>query len=103
MQQHSANGNCIIVIPFDWTTFEVIEKRLVVYKLYFWHDDSYDHAVNEQNLNLFLLQLKMFKPTIYPNAQELKCCALNVPFAYQHGEAGVHQIHYKGQVVYCRC
>ena len=103
MQHNNANSSCITVIPFDGTTLETIQRPLVVYKLCFWHGNTYEHQVNEQNLGLFLSQLKLFKPTINPGAQELKCYAINVPTFYQDGEAGVHQIHYMGQIVYCRC
>ena len=103
MQQNNANGNCIIVIPFDCATFEVIQKRIIVHKLHFWYNNTLDHPVNKQNLELFLSHVKMFKPTVYPDAPESGCYALNIPATYKNGEAGVHQIHYMGQIVYCRC
>lgn len=103
MQTVDANSNVIIVIPFDCTTLEIIPTRLIVHKLTFWHNKTYDHPVNEKNVERFLSQLKIFKPTVNLNAPELRCCAVDVPSVYNNGEAGVYQIHYMGEVVYCRC
>jgi len=103
MQQNNSNDNCIIVIPFDCITLEIIQKRIIVHVLCFWYNRSLDHPVTDQNIERFLSQLKMFKPTVYPDSPELGCRALDVPANYQKGEVGVHQIHYMGQVVYCRC
>jgi hypothetical protein len=103
MQTNDANSSVIIVIPFDCTTLEIIPTPLKVHKLNFWFNKTYDHPVNEQNVERFLSQLKMFKPTIDLRAQELKCCAVDVPSVYNHGQAGVHEICYMGEIVYCRC
>jgi hypothetical protein len=102
MQQQIANGNCIIVVPFYPIAPNVIFKQLNIDRLFFWHKGTFDHTVNEETLKFFLFHVQLFGATVYPDCPELGCIAINAPAEYNNGETGVNQIHYKGQVVYCR-
>jgi hypothetical protein len=103
MQQQHANGNCIIVIPCNLFSLDALFRPLQIDKLYFWHQNTFNHPVTEQTLKYFLFHVQLFGATVYPDCPELGCSAINSSAFLNKGESAVSQIHYKGQLIYCRC
>ena len=99
----NSNGDAhITVIPFCPHNSENRRIELLVRRLYFWYNETFDHLVNDETVTQFLKQARMFGATIYPDCPELGCSAINCEENYKNGEAAVNEIHYKGQVIYCR-
>ena len=92
----------ITVIPSHEAFDDFHGKRVVIEKLYFWHDNTFDHPINDRTINQFLLHVKMFGATVFPDHPGLGCLSINGDKKYEKGEVTVHQILYKGDVIYCK-
>ena len=91
----------IIVIPYSQNQVTYC-KEIVVSNLYFWHNNTFHHPINDETIALFLLHVKMFGATVFPENPKKGCLSINGDNNYEPGETAVSQIHYKGDVIYCR-
>ena len=95
------NDDFITVIPSQHANNSQ-QKRIVISTLYFWHCNSFHHRINDLTIHQFLLHVKMFGATVFPENPEKGCLAIDGGKQYKPGEAPVSEIHYKGQLIYCR-
>ena len=92
---------CITVIPY-FECHPPSYTEVVVNKLYFWYNNTFSHPINDETISRFLLNVKMFGATIFPERPEKGCISLDGDKSFDPGEIMVSQIHYKGDVIYCR-
>ena len=100
----NCNGDTYItVIPFCSHCKKNFRREIIVHKLCFWFNESFDHRVNDESIREFLSNVKMFGASIYPDYPELGCFAINRNEIFSPaGKTGVGEIYYKGEVIYCR-
>lgn len=98
----NSNGDAYItVIPYCPHSNDNSRIELIIKRLYFWYNETFDHMVNDETITQFLKQAQMFGATVYPDCPELGCSA-NYEEDYKNGEAAVSEILYKGQVIYSK-
>lgn len=100
MQQSLTDQNFITVIPH--LAFPNLEYpvRLQIKKLRYWNEGQCEHAVTVANLELFLLNAKLYNVSIYPEQPELGCYAMDGDIQPEKGERHVHEIYYEGHLIY---
>lgn len=98
------NGDTYItVVPYCPHCSTQHRKGIVIRKLCFWFNNTISHAVDEESILQFLKNVKLFGACVYPDFPELGCFAINGDESFSPaGKTRVGEIHYKGEVIYCR-
>lgn len=94
----------ITVIPYCPQLSTGNTTSILISKLCFWFNNKFNHEVNHDSINAFMLHVKLFGASVYPDYPELGCYAINGDeITGIQGKVLVGEIHYKGEVIYCRC
>lgn len=99
------NNKCdyITIIPYCPHCAAIYRNKIVVRKLCFWSENKFDHTVTEASLKQFLLHVKIYGASVYPDFPELGCYAIDGDKTFSPaGKTGVSEIHYNGEVIWCR-
>lgn len=100
---HCKGDTYITVIPYCPHCSEYFRKEIIVERLCFWLDNTINHPVNDESIKQFLRNVSLFGASVYPDYPELGCFAINGDESFNPtGKTGVSEIHYKGEVIYCR-
>ena len=99
----NSNGDAhITVIPYCLYGNEKVRQKIKTQTLCFWFDNTIYHPVNDESIKHFLMHVKMFGASINPDKPESGCFAINAGESLNPVYQSVSEIHYKGQVIYCR-
>ncbi|GEP97687.1 hypothetical protein [Chitinophaga cymbidii] len=100
MQQSLTNENFITVIPH--LAFPNLKHPvcLEIKKLRYWNEGQCEHSVTEETIELFLRNAQLYNVSIYPEQPELGCYAMDGEIQPEKGERQVHEIFYKGHLIY---
>jgi hypothetical protein len=99
----SGDDQFITIIPYCPERPDRFREKIVIRKLNFACNDVYAHPVNDESIRKFLLHIKLFGASFYPDFPEFGCYAINADEVFTPGDkCGVSEIHYKGEVIFCR-
>jgi len=100
----SNNGDAqITVIPYCPHCSKQHRRKIVIRTLCFWFNNTINHPVDDESIQQFLKNVQMFGASVYPDFPELGCFAINGDESFSPaGKTRVGEIHYKGEVIYCR-
>lgn len=95
--------NFIVVIPFGSMVDGSSPCSIRIEKLCYWHDRNCEHPVNDGTVGLFLRNADLYNVSVYPAHPDLGWYAMDSDIQPDNGEAKVHEIYYKGNLIYRDC
>jgi len=95
--------NFIKVIPQNLFPDEGSDISLQISKLCYWCDGEAEHPVNDVTVGVFLKYANLYDVFVYPEQPELGCYAIDGDIQPEKGEINVHEIYYKGNLIYRDC